>query len=126
MPLIEERLYGYLSGYAGLIALVADRIYPLVAPQDVEKPYCVYMQVSNTRIHSHSGYSGLQRPRMQVSGIAETYPEAKAVADQVTAALEAWPGADNVKAAFFQNETDLYEEETGLFIVSVDFFIWHG
>jgi hypothetical protein len=123
---IESDLYSYLSTYAGLIPLVGDRIYPLVAPQSVQAPYCTYQKISSGRQYSHSGFSNLSRPRMQVSCFAPTYLQAKAVAIQVIAAIEAWPGSGSVQAAFTENEQDLYDPDTKLYYIPVDFFVYYG
>lgn len=124
--MIEEDLYSYLSTYAGLVALVDTRIYPLVGPQKVTAPYCTYQKISPGRMYSHSGFSGLSKPRMQVSCYGSTYAQVKAVAAQVIAAVEAWPGASNIQAAFVENELDMYDPETGLYHVPVDFFVQYG
>jgi len=121
--LIED-FYTRLSTYPGLVALIGDRIYPVEAPQGEKRQYCVYEQVSGGRRYSHSGYSNLQRPRMQVSCYAETYEAAKDIAAQVTAALESWftlkTGGNRQ-----QNEIDMIDPATGLKVVVVDFFIWY-
>ena len=120
-------MYSYLKDYAGLAALVGDRIYPVTAPQNVALPYCVYMRVSNVREYSHAGYSTLHRARMQVTCFAESYAQVKQTAAKVIAALEAWPGADeNVLAALHQGERDVYDPSTGIYYVPVDFFVWHA
>ena len=127
--MIEEDLYSHLSTYAGLTALVGDRVYPVAAPQGIKPPFCVFLKVSNQRQYSHQGFSNLEQARLQVSCYADDPLEAKQVAAQVTAAMEAWPGV-NVKAqAVFQDdETDLHDEyqSTGLYHVSVDFLVWYG
>lgn len=123
---IETELYTYLSTYAGLTALVSTRIYPLVAPQKIQEPYCTFQKISSSRQYSHGGYSGLQRPRMQVTCYAPTYEAAKAISVQVIAAVEAWPGAANIQATFVENETDLYNPDTELYQVPVDFFCYYG
>lgn len=121
--MIEETLYSYLSGHAGLSALVGNRIYPVVAPQGVTKPYCVCKKVSNARQYAMGGIVAAQRHRFQVSCFGTTYSSAKNVAAQVTAALEAWKAAE-VLAAFAINEIDMYEQDTGLYHIPVDFYIW--
>jgi gamma-glutamylcysteine synthetase len=125
MGLIED-FYGRLSTYPGLVALVNDRIWPVEAEQGVKEPYCVYEQVSGGRRYSHSGYSNLQRSRMQVNCYADTFEAAKEIAAQVTAALESWSEA-NVKAvgSFQQNEIDMIDIDTGFYVVMVDFFVWY-
>lgn len=125
--MIEEDLYSHLSTFTGLTALVGDRVYPVTAPQTVQAPFCVFFKVSDARIYSHQGFSGLERVRVQISCYAETYLEAKQVAEQVTAAMEAWLAANvKVQASFQENELDMYDSETGLYHVPVDFFIWYG
>lgn len=124
---VETDLYSRLSTYADLATLVSTRIYPFVAPQSVNKPYCTYQKISSGRMYSHSGYSGLQRPRMQVTCYAETYAQAKAVAAEAIAAIEGWPAANaSVQSAFFENEEDFYDEETKLYQIPVDFFVYYG
>lgn len=122
--MIETALYSRLTTYAPLEALISTRVYAVAPPQDVVLPYCVCSKVSNQRQYSHDGYSSLQRPRIQVSCFATGYLIAKQIAEQVIAALESWPGADNVQAAFMENEIDLYEQDTKLYHVPVDFLIW--
>jgi hypothetical protein len=120
---MEQALYTRLSTYAGLVALVSTRIYPLVAPQNATKPYITYSRISTQREYSYSGYSNLQRVRFQISCYAETYAAAKAIAIQVMAAVEAWTA---VQAAFVENQTDLFEKETKLYHVPVDIFVWNS
>jgi hypothetical protein len=125
MGLITD-FYVRLTTYAGLTTLVGDRVWAVDTEQGEVAPYCVYSQISGGRRYSHSGYSGLQRPRMQVNCYAKTYEEAKDVAAQVTAALESWPGVNAaVGSAFQQNEIDLFDAETVLYFVPVDFLIWY-
>lgn len=125
--MIEEDLYSQLSTYEGLTALVKTRIYPLVAPQTVQVPFCVYTKISNERQYSHGGFSNLERVRMQVSCYAETYAGTRAVVAQVIAAIAAWPAVNaKVQAALQENEVDFYDDGTQLYHLPVDFFIWYG
>lgn len=127
MSRLEDALYSYLSGYAGLTALVDKRIYPFLAPQGVSAPYCVYSKIGNQRQYSHDGYSTLQRPRVQISCFAATYVTAHAIAEQIVAAMEAWPDTNaDVQVVFEENEIDDYEPDTKLHHAAVDFFIWYG
>ena len=102
------------------VNLVSNRVYAVKAPQGVDKPYIVYSKVSNQREYSHDGFADLSRARMQVSCYADSYGSAKQVAEEVISTLEGW---ENV--SFLVNEQDLYEEDTGIYHVPVDFFIWY-
>ncbi|MDA8212162.1 MAG: DUF3168 domain-containing protein [Clostridia bacterium] len=133
--IIEEALYAHLNTYANLTALVGNRIYPLVLPQKGSYPAITYQKVSGPRLHALQTDPGTAHPRFQISCWAQTYSKAKAVVKQVQAALQDFSGimggagGVQVDAVLFENEFDLYEEETegktGLYHIPVDFIIWH-
>ena len=129
--MIETEIYSYLSAYAGLIALIGDRIYPLKAVQEVTCPYVVFFKVSNIRQHSHDGFSTLQKSRYQCSCYATRYFTsgstigAKNVAEKVIEALEAW-SSSTIKAVIPEDDKDLLDPATGLYHVPVDVMIWYG
>ncbi len=128
---IEEALYSYLKGYAGLAALVSTRIYPLILPQDSTFPAVTYQRISGPRIHTMGNDPGLAYPRFQVSCWGKTYASAKAVAAQVIAALQnqrntTWGGTGGVmvQASILESDRDLYEPDTQVYHVPVDVTIW--
>jgi hypothetical protein len=133
--IIEQALLTYLQAQGGLTTLVGaspnTRIYYSRAPQDVTESYIVFFKVSSPRSHSYSGSSHLAESRFQFSIFAETYKETKDIAAQLQTALDCKtgnigtaPGVD-MGAAFLDNETDLYESETGLYHCALDFRILH-
>lgn len=124
---IETALYTQLSSHAGLSALVDNRIYPVLAPQNVALPFVAYFKVSNQREYTHQGYAGLSKVRMQISCYGDDYSDVKAVAIQVTAAMEVWPAAVTaVQAVFQDNETDIFEDGVMLYHIALDFFVWYA
>ena len=129
---ISTGLYAYLTGYAGLTALIVKRLYPLVLPQGVTLPAVRYQRISTSRLRSHSGPSGLAYPTFQFSVHAGTAASADAVAAQLTAALECYQGpmgagalGATVQAAFVVGDVDDYDAETGQYMRHVDAIIWH-
>ena len=123
---IETVLYNRLKTYPGLTAIISARVYAVIAPDEATKPYVTYQKISPGRDYSHSGYSGLQKPRIQVSSYALTYEEAEAIDTQVTAALESWVGQDTVQAVFKDGEREGYERDNELYYRSSDFFVANG
>jgi len=103
------------------VSLVSNRVYAGVAPQKVTTPYIVFSKISAGRQYTHSESGGLSRDRVQVSVFSTGYLTAKGVVAQVVTALEGF-----AQAGFKENEIDIYESETNLFHVPVDFFIWHA
>lgn len=130
--MIETDLYAYLAAYSGLTALVGTKIFPIVAPQGTARPCVVFLKVANDRKYTHTGFAGLSETRVQVSCYADAYETdgatvgALAIAAQVTAAMEAWPGAAGIQAVFADGERHIYEEETDVHHIPLDFIVWHG
>ena len=129
--LIEQAIKTELESTTALTALIGERIYYVKAPQDVETPYIVFFKVTGPREHSHDGASGLAHPRFQFSVFSTTYYEAKQIAEQLQAALQAFSGTMgtgtgvHVGACFYEDENDLYEVESKLYHIAVDYTFWH-
>jgi len=129
--LIDEALITHLLAQTAITALVGRKIYPVIAPQNVVAPYIVVFKVDGPRDHSHDGASHLANPRFQLSVFSTTYSEAKAIAAALQAALEGYTGTMGgaggvaVNGVFYENETDLYEPDTKLYHIAVDYKMWH-
>ena len=85
--MMDEAVYERLSGDAGLQALVAERIYPDVIPQNVVYPIIVYHQVSETASYSHDGDSNLDMSRYQFDCYDDTKAGARAIKDALRSLL---------------------------------------
>jgi hypothetical protein len=126
----EAALFNYLKGYAGLAALVGTRIYPLIMPQNPTLPAVTYQKISGVVDYVMDGTS-IKRPRIQVDAWAKSYASARAVAEQVKAAFDRYTGTMGgvggvqVIGTWIENETDLFEPDTGLYRVSLDFRFEH-
>lgn len=136
MAVLEEGLFSYLSTYAGLTALISARVYPFRIPQEqaVSLPCMTYQRISTPRHQTHdtSGASDLASPRFQFDAWAETYASAKAITDQIRAALNGKNGtigsggsAVTIQAALVQEETPELDPETNIYRSRSDFIIWH-
>ena len=123
---IESVLYDRLTTHAGLAALTVLRIYPNVLPQGATMPAISYRRVSAGRPSAMGSDIGIVRARFQFDVWANNYDEAdgvRPIAEQVRQALQRWntAGPPVVQEVFFLNETDLYEPQTGLHHVALDF-----
>lgn len=127
--LIETALFAYLSELAGL---VGARVYPLKLPQKPTLPAITYQRISGPHVHSHSGISGLARPRYQFTCWAEKYADAKATAEILRLALDGYKGTMggaggvDVSGILSAGDGDIYDPDTTLSGVYHDFFIWHA
>ena len=113
--------------------LIADvdlnegRVYPQNLPHDPDLPAQTYNIISSTRTYSHSGDSGAPRKRVQIDSWAESYGQAKQMAEQTIAALSGFMGVMNqdttVGVSHMENEMDARHPETGWSHIPVDFVI---
>lgn len=123
--LIEEALYSHLSGYAGLVTMLADRVYPLKMPEGCALPAVVYQTISVQRIIN----TDMVAARLQLSSWGWTVIESKQVAVQVRAAMKLFKGliggtgGVNVEISYFDNESD--DESGGAYRTLTDFIVWY-
>jgi hypothetical protein len=131
---IEEGLKARLLGVAGVVALIVDRVYAIRLPQTVTTPAVTIQRISTPRLHSHdtSGSTGTAHPRVQIDAWAGTAASAKAVTDQVRAALNGYRGTVTVgtktviiQAALINDERASFEPDSGLYRTSADYVVWH-
>lgn len=113
----EIEVYNLLKNNATLNTLINGRIYPLVAPQNVAKPYMTYRVITGLKLQCMSGtiYQGDFRFQIDVWGL--TYSNVKAISEAVKNALVGFMDSNNI------NITDDYESETQLFRQIIDFKI---
>ncbi len=130
---IGAAIYSHLSGTSDLSALVGTKIYPVVAPQNVNLPFVTYQMISGVRIHAMIKDPGLTRPRFQLTSWSTSYATVQAVAKQVRLALQDYSGTMGgssgvpVQRIFFENEIDLVDTDDGrvTHYCAQDFIIWH-
>jgi hypothetical protein len=123
--MIEANMRTYLDNSTS----VTGTFYLRVGTQDAVTPYGIVFKVSPGKDYTHSG-GGLSQSRLQCSCFADTYYAAKTFAREVITAMEAWPNststtATGVQAVFLEGEVDLFDDETKVHHIPVDFFIWH-
>ena len=124
----EAGIYDRLSNFVGLTALVSTRIFPDIAPQDVDDPFVTYDRISTDRDSLLSADSGVVTARFQMSAWSQSKGTAIAVAAKIRAAYQRYTGT-NASVVFLDsylvNEVDLYDTATKYHQVALDFEIWH-
>lgn len=123
-----KALYWLLSNDAGVRALVGNRIYPLVAPQDREKPLLVYQTVSTARGYEQDGADGLVRQRVQITVVAESVETARTTAQALRNCLSGYQGTINgikIYLIALENEYDIAPNaESNLRVARMDYQIY--
>lgn len=131
---IQTGLYAFLAADAGVNALVGNRIYPLVVPEQnfdetTKRPCLVYARTGLDLTKTFCGTIDLERSTFAIDCYARTYAAATTLAAAVKAALTDYVGAmgdTEVREVSLENEFDLMDLEPGLFRVALSFFIWHA
>lgn len=99
---------------------IGGRVFPVVAPQDVEEfPIVVLERISTDRPHSHTQRSsGLAFARIQIRTWAKTYTEAKTVDEQIRIAIDGRTGSAVIDSTTYEiqstlatDDRDDYDEE---------------
>ncbi|MDR5801201.1 DUF3168 domain-containing protein [Caballeronia sp. LZ001] len=106
--------------YTATRGLVADRVYPDVAPASVAKPYITYQAVGGVDETTFDGLNEQQNQRMQVNVWATTRAAAGALMQQVLQALTAAP----VRGTPIGSPVSEYEDDTKLYGSRLDISIW--
>lgn len=122
MSALEPKIYTALSGDSAVSAVVSTRIYPMVLPQDVTLPAITYSRISGGQVNSMGGFSNLENPRVQVDVWAATYTAAKTLAALVHTAM----GGATTYSAILISDMDLFEDDTKIYRVSMDFSVWNN
>lgn len=108
--------------FTTLRALVADRVFPDVAPEGTALPRIVYQQAGGKPVQYTEGpMAGHENARMQVACWAATRDAATALAKQIEDALVAAPGCTVQPIG---QRVSVYEEDTGLRGARQDFSVW--
>jgi hypothetical protein len=105
---------------------VSGRISANAASQDVKTPYLVYQRISSPRGYTHDGPDGSVEARFQFSFCSEILAGAIAAAEELRLVLSGFKGTlgtHEVGHAFIDNEVDLYDPDTEIHQVIVDYLI---
>jgi hypothetical protein len=95
---IQEALGVYLSGYPGLVALIADGLFAVRATQDRATPFVVYRFENRVDINTLGSVSPYVAPgvlgqaKLQISAFHENYDTVNQVAEQLRQALSGFQG----------------------------------
>ena len=121
-------LVAHHNSLAGLIALVANRAYPVTSPQSPVYPHYVFQLISTPdHVSSHQGDSQLKQIRIQFSVRAETALEADAIATQIIDGYVGFAGMMGdvyVSGVRLANDMDDYEPATKTYSRLIDLLLW--
>ena len=122
--MIAETLYSILSGASGITSITTG-IYPSVIPQSQSAPAIVYQCDGTEFIHTfEDGRNGLVRSSYQIDCYAASVATAESLAAAVVSALGNYE-THPIKRVLLDNRLNLFESETELHRVLLQFLVWH-
>ncbi len=116
-----------LIAHAGTTALVGERVYFLMLPQNPTYPAITLQKISAVRPSCMNADVGKVLVRMQVTAWGNTRASVEALRDQTRQALQrarGTQGAVFVDDTYFDNEVDEYSDEVKAWFVAQDFRSW--
>lgn len=117
-----ETLFAALTAHAGIEAIVGERIYPIIVPEESDKPVLVYTIITTLRTVTLTDGDGPANQRVQFSAFATSHKEAHDLLDQVR---DCMVNATSFKALFLSEPIDDYDTEARLFYSYGDYSIWY-
>ena len=108
-----------------LEALVGQRVFPNLLPQEVRKPAITYYVVSDVPESSVTTptASTTRNARVQIDVYSRTYAEAQQIARLVEVAMDVSAPSPGL-SAWLETSRDLYDDVTQDHRVSMDFNVW--
>ena len=109
---LEKGLYAKLTGNSPL-TLASNRVYPIL-PQGVKLPAIRYQRINTNRQQALDAAVGVTEATVQIDCMAETYSNAKTLADSVRDILHDYTGAWGSLVArhvALDTENDFYEQD---------------
>ena len=132
---LDSALYDHLTADSTIAGLLATRLYPDAAPQDVARPYITYMVIA-TEGHSHmGGGSAIARAEVQLDVWSNSALERRSICDALFDRLHGFRGAMGteqlaVRRVHFDGPSNSHERPTdgaeiGTYRGRCDVTIWH-
>lgn len=110
------------------VPALGTRVYPKKLPQPPVLPAATYLRVSmGSPGVTFDGPSSLRGPRIRVDVWDKTDGGVETIAEAVRTALDGFrgpAGAEEIGGAFLALEQSLYEDDTKLHRVMLEFHVW--
>jgi len=124
--MIEDAIYSKMSGFAGLSALVGNRIYPMHLPQKPTYPCVAYRRVSSKPVNLLSNDSDIMTAVFDIASFSKSADSCYSVADQIRLCLQRWQGTESgiiIMDSMLINIDQDYEPDLEIYESSLSFEI---
>ncbi len=123
--MIGKVIYGRLSAEPTVIAIVGQKIYPDLTPQDVQYPFCVYTIVNSTPVDYKDGQSNLEEIEIQIDVYTQNYDDTQDLANHIRNRLDRFvgtvEGVEVQSIKYTASDSQVYNAELSVYWMSIDF-----
>lgn len=112
----EAVLRSALVSTTVVTSMVGTRVYPLLAPKTAALPFITWRRAGVNREHTLAGPMGMPSVTVEMQSFANTYEDARELADRVRLVLDGYRGTVNnteVKSVSLENELDDFVQLAG-------------
>ena len=127
---IGKAIYDILYDDNDVKTLVANRIFPNVAPQTTQFPFIIYDVTGVTPNDTKEGVSTLDTNSVMISCYSETYAQASDLAKKIRIAMdrinEGTYNSEKIQSSQFQSYNDIFDDtsgDSGIYRKALDFDI---
>lgn len=130
---LEKAIRSVLINDATVASLVSTRVYPQRRPMGTSVPAVVYQTVFQETNQALETQAGIQRSRISIDCIDNTYGDTKTLRNAIQGALINYSGTlegETIHSVRLESAVDIDEQnepagEFGFFRTILDFVIWH-
>jgi hypothetical protein len=129
MSTVSNAIVNRLITYQPLVALVANKVFISILPQNIVLPACRVSMITNSGADNLSGMSGLFSAEIQVDTWADKTPvTAQRVSEQVRMALQGYQGTHlnvKIRGIYLIYEMDGFEAEVSNYRIIQRYQVWY-
>ncbi len=125
--MIEYGLQQLITASSDFSAIAADRLYPVLLPEESSLPAATYQRISTRALYDLENRVDVTQIRIQFDTWAERYTDAKSLMEAINGVIDNFAGeladGDRVFGIQLYSSNDLYENDARLYRVSNDYLI---
>jgi hypothetical protein len=123
--MIGKVIYGRLSTDVAVTGVCGLKIYPDIAPQNVEYPFIVYTIINSTPVDFKDGQSNLEEISVQLDVYTNNYETTQTLSNAVRNRLDRFTGTLNSvniqTIKYMSSDSQVYNADLNVYWMSIDF-----
>jgi hypothetical protein len=123
--MIGKLIYRRLSTDGSITAYIGTKIYPDIAPQNVQYPFMVYTIVNSLPVDFKDGQSNLEEITLQIDVYTNNYETTQTLANNVRNRLDRFVGTVNSISVqtikYMSSDSQVYNADLNVYWMSMDF-----